>query len=116
MGWEHQHSRWHSALSFTLLCGEGGYGCARCQLCRRVESLGHRDLDHRSRSVHLRHKSLRHMPVHQQTKAREAEYDNGPYAHLGDDIMKGFAATAPADADVADVAKAIVSVVEFALR
>jgi NAD(P)-dependent dehydrogenase (short-subunit alcohol dehydrogenase family) len=44
-------------------------------------------------------------------KERQAEYDNGPYAHLGDDIMKGFAATAPADADVADVAKAIVEVV-----
>ena len=44
-------------------------------------------------------------------KARRAEYDNGPYAHLGDDIMKGFAATAPAD--VADVAKAIVSVVDL---
>ena len=46
-------------------------------------------------------------------KERQAEYDNGPYAHLGDDIMKGFAATAPADADVADVAKAIVSVVDL---
>ncbi len=46
-------------------------------------------------------------------KARQAEYDNGPYAHLGDDIMRGFAATAPADADVADVAKAIVNVVEM---
>jgi NAD(P)-dependent dehydrogenase (short-subunit alcohol dehydrogenase family) len=46
-------------------------------------------------------------------KARQAEYDNGPYAQLGDDIMKGFAATAPADADVADVAKAIVSVVDL---
>src|SRR6202453_1399503 len=46
-------------------------------------------------------------------KARQAEYDNGPYAHLGDDLMKGFAATAPADADVADVAKAIVNVVDM---
>ena len=46
-------------------------------------------------------------------KERQAEYDNGPYAHLGDDIMKGFAATAPADADVADVAKAIVSIVDM---
>ena len=46
-------------------------------------------------------------------KARQAEYDSGPYAHLGDDIMKGFAATAPADADVADVAKAIVKVVDL---
>jgi len=45
-------------------------------------------------------------------KARQAECDNGPYAHLGDDIMKGFAATAPPDADVADVAKAIVRVVD----
>jgi NAD(P)-dependent dehydrogenase (short-subunit alcohol dehydrogenase family) len=46
-------------------------------------------------------------------KERHAEYDNGPYAHLADDIMKGFAATAPADADVADVAKAIVQVVDM---
>jgi hypothetical protein len=46
-------------------------------------------------------------------KARQVEYDNGPYAHLGDDIMKGFAATAPAAADVADVAKAIVNVVDM---
>jgi len=44
-------------------------------------------------------------------KARQAEYDNGPYALLGDDIMKGFVATAPAD--VADVAKAIVQVVDM---
>ena len=27
-------------------------------------------------------------------KARQTEYDNGPYAHLGDDIIKGFAARA----------------------
>jgi hypothetical protein len=46
-------------------------------------------------------------------KARQADYDNGPYAHLGDDIMKGFAATAPANADVNDVAKAIVRVVDM---
>ena len=46
-------------------------------------------------------------------KARQADYDNGPYAHIGDDIMKGFAATAPADADVNEVAKAIVRVVEM---
>jgi NAD(P)-dependent dehydrogenase (short-subunit alcohol dehydrogenase family) len=46
-------------------------------------------------------------------KNRRAEYDNGPYAHLGDDIMKGFAATTPADADVADVARAIVKVVDM---
>jgi NAD(P)-dependent dehydrogenase (short-subunit alcohol dehydrogenase family) len=46
-------------------------------------------------------------------KARQAEYDNGPYAHLADDIMNGLAATAPADADVADVARAIVNVVDM---
>jgi NAD(P)-dependent dehydrogenase (short-subunit alcohol dehydrogenase family) len=46
-------------------------------------------------------------------KARQAEYDNGPYAHLRDDIMEGFAATAPADADVNGVAKAIVRVVDM---
>jgi NAD(P)-dependent dehydrogenase (short-subunit alcohol dehydrogenase family) len=46
-------------------------------------------------------------------KARQADDDNGPYAHLGEDIMKGLAATAPADADVADVARAIVKVVDM---
>jgi NAD(P)-dependent dehydrogenase (short-subunit alcohol dehydrogenase family) len=46
-------------------------------------------------------------------KARQDEYDNGPYAHLGEDIMKGFAATAPADADAADVARAILKVVDM---
>ena len=46
-------------------------------------------------------------------KERQAEYDNGPYAHLGEDIMKGFAATAPVDADVNEVAKAIVRVVDM---
>jgi NAD(P)-dependent dehydrogenase (short-subunit alcohol dehydrogenase family) len=52
-------------------------------------------------------------PASPADKARQAEYDNGPYAHLGEDIMKGFAATAPADADVNDVAKAIVRVVDM---
>jgi hypothetical protein len=42
-----------------------------------------------------------------------ASANKGPYAHLGNDIMKGFAAAAPADADVADVAKAIVNVVDM---
>jgi NAD(P)-dependent dehydrogenase (short-subunit alcohol dehydrogenase family) len=46
-------------------------------------------------------------------KARVAEYEAGPYARLGDDILKGLAATAPADADVAEVARAIVKVVDM---
>ncbi len=46
-----------------------------------------------------------------QDTARFTEYESGPYAHLGEDIQKGFASTAPADADVADVAHAIVRVV-----
>jgi len=45
-------------------------------------------------------------------KARQAEYDNGPYAHLGDDILKGLAATLNPRADVADVARAVVQVVD----
>jgi NAD(P)-dependent dehydrogenase (short-subunit alcohol dehydrogenase family) len=46
-------------------------------------------------------------------KGRFAEYESGPYAHLGDDILKGFAAIVPADADVAEVADAIVKVVDM---
>jgi NAD(P)-dependent dehydrogenase (short-subunit alcohol dehydrogenase family) len=45
-------------------------------------------------------------------KARAAEYDNGPYAGLPEQSLKGLAALEPADADVGEVAKAIVDVVD----
>lgn len=46
-------------------------------------------------------------------KARVAEYEAGPTATLAKEIMEGLAATAPPDADVLDVAKAIVEVVDM---
>ena len=41
------------------------------------------------------------------------EYASGPTATLGEEIMQGFARTAVPDADVAEVARAIVRVVEM---
>jgi NAD(P)-dependent dehydrogenase (short-subunit alcohol dehydrogenase family) len=46
-------------------------------------------------------------------KARAAEYDNGPYAGLPDQSLKGLAALEPADADAGSVADAIVQVVDM---
>ena len=46
-------------------------------------------------------------------KVRLQEYESGPTANLGKQIIKGFALTAAADADVLDVAKAIVDVVDM---
>jgi len=46
-------------------------------------------------------------------KARLKEYESGPTADLAKQIMKGFALTAAADADVSEVAKAIVRVVDM---
>ncbi|MCU1320706.1 MAG: Short-chain dehydrogenase/reductase [Acidobacteriaceae bacterium] len=46
-------------------------------------------------------------------KPRAAEYEAGPYAHLSEDILKGFNAVVPADADVSEVAAAIVRVVDM---
>ena len=43
--------------------------------------------------------------------ARAAEYDNGPYAGLPEQSLKGLASLEPADADAGEVAKAIVQVV-----
>jgi NAD(P)-dependent dehydrogenase (short-subunit alcohol dehydrogenase family) len=43
--------------------------------------------------------------------ARAAEYDEGPYAGLPDQALKGLASLEPADADAATVAEAIVRVV-----
>jgi NAD(P)-dependent dehydrogenase (short-subunit alcohol dehydrogenase family) len=44
-------------------------------------------------------------------KARAAEYEAGPYAGFGDQVLKGFASIVPPDADVSAVADAIVKVV-----
>jgi NAD(P)-dependent dehydrogenase (short-subunit alcohol dehydrogenase family) len=44
-------------------------------------------------------------------KARAVEYDEGPYAGLPDQALKGLASLEPADADAATVAEAIVRVV-----
>jgi len=46
-------------------------------------------------------------------KARLKEYESGPTAELAKQITKGFALTAVADADVSEVAKAIVRVVDM---
>ncbi len=46
-------------------------------------------------------------------KVRLKEYESGPTASLANEIMKGFELTAPADADVLDVAKAIVKIVDM---
>ncbi|MBB3288002.1 MULTISPECIES: SDR family oxidoreductase [Rhizobium] len=46
-------------------------------------------------------------------KARAAEYDNGPYAGVPDQALKGLASLEPADADAASVATAIVDIVDM---
>jgi NAD(P)-dependent dehydrogenase (short-subunit alcohol dehydrogenase family) len=46
-------------------------------------------------------------------KARQAEYDQGPYAGLADVALKGLASLEPPDADVAAVAEAIVEIVDL---
>ncbi len=46
-------------------------------------------------------------------KVRAAEYDNGPYAGVPDQALKGLASLEPADADAASVATAIVDVVDM---
>jgi NAD(P)-dependent dehydrogenase (short-subunit alcohol dehydrogenase family) len=45
-------------------------------------------------------------------RSRAAEYASGPTAKLGEEIMQGFATTAVPDADVTEVANAIVKVVD----
>ena len=44
--------------------------------------------------------------------ARAAEYEAGPYADFGNQVMKGFAGIVPPDANVNEVAEAIVKVVD----
>jgi NAD(P)-dependent dehydrogenase (short-subunit alcohol dehydrogenase family) len=49
-------------------------------------------------------------------KNRAAEYDNGPYAGIPEQALKGLAALEPADADATTVADAIVKVVGMPFR
>jgi NAD(P)-dependent dehydrogenase (short-subunit alcohol dehydrogenase family) len=46
-------------------------------------------------------------------QARAAEYNDGPYAGVPDQALKGLAALEPADADVSEVANAIVEIVDM---
>ena len=46
-------------------------------------------------------------------KARATEYDNGPYAGVPDQALKGLASLEPADADAASVATAIVDLIDM---
>lgn len=46
-------------------------------------------------------------------EARVAEYNDGPYAGVADAALQGLAALEPADADVGEVARAIVEVVDM---
>ncbi len=46
-------------------------------------------------------------------RARAAEYDNGPYAGVPDQALKGLASLEPADADAASVATAIVDMIDM---
>ncbi|MFB2562646.1 SDR family oxidoreductase [Rhizobium sp. IMFF44] len=46
-------------------------------------------------------------------KVRAAEYDDGPYAGVPDQALKGLASLEPADADAASVATAIVDIVNM---
>jgi NAD(P)-dependent dehydrogenase (short-subunit alcohol dehydrogenase family) len=48
-------------------------------------------------------------------EVRLKEYESGPTASLATEIMKGFELTAAPDADVLDVAKAIVKIVDMPL-
>lgn len=45
-------------------------------------------------------------------QARADEYNNGPYAGVPEQALQGLASLEPADADVADVARAIVDVID----
>jgi hypothetical protein len=45
-------------------------------------------------------------------KQRAAEYEHGPYKDFGEVVKKAFAGIVPEDADVGEVAKAMVNIVE----
>ncbi|WP_446743493.1 SDR family oxidoreductase [Silvibacterium acidisoli] len=49
---------------------------------------------------------------HPEDQTRAEEYAHGPYKGIEEDILKGFTRLSPPDADVAEVAKAIVAVVD----
>ncbi|WP_416199609.1 hypothetical protein [Pseudomonas helleri] len=63
-------------------------------------------------NVDVQHFGVRSKPADTE---RAAEYENGPYAGVPEQALKGLAALEPADADVQDVARAIVNIVDMPL-
>jgi NAD(P)-dependent dehydrogenase (short-subunit alcohol dehydrogenase family) len=109
---KHEHPRWHTALLSPYFAAKAAMDALAVSYAAELNRWGIETSiivpgAFTSGTNHFAHAG---SPA---DKARQADYDNGPYAHLGDDIMKGFAAIAPADADVNDVAKAIVRVVDM---
>ena len=73
--------------------------------------MGHRDHDHRAGRFHQGTNHFVHSGAPADT-ARAAEYETGPYAGISDKALKGLASLEPADADPAEVARAIKRVVD----
>ena len=59
VGFEQQRSRRNAAISRTVLRSESGHGCDGRSVRTGVDTLGHRDVNHCSGSIHWRHESLR---------------------------------------------------------
>ncbi len=77
----------------------GRYGCARCELCRRVESLqGIETSIIVPGAFTSAYESLRPCRCASEQGCVRPSTTTALTRHLGDDIMKGFAATAPAEA------------------
>ena len=106
-------ARRHAAVPGALFRGQGGDGCARRVLLPPSSPAG------ASRpsiivpgaftkgTNHFAHSG---KPA---DTARAAEYEAGPYAGVADQALKGLAGLEPADADPAEVARAIVEVVDM---
>lgn len=96
----------------ALFRRQGRHGFARRLLCVRADPLGIETAiivpgAFTKGTNHFAHSG---SPA---DKARAAEYDDGPYAGVPDQALKGLASLEPADADAASVAVAIVDVVNM---
>ena len=102
----------HPAVPCTVLRIEGGHGCARRELRWRTRRFGIETSiivpgAYTSGTNHFAHAGL------SEDKTVLAAYETGPNATLATEIRDGFAKTAVPDADAAEVAEAIVKVVDM---
>lgn len=106
------HARRHAAVPCAVFCRQGRDGCAGCVVLDRTGALG---IESTSMVPGAFTKGTNHFAHSGEPADADvaAEYENGPYAGVTEQALKGLTSLEPSDADPVQVAREIINVVNL---